>query len=274
MSAGEEKLGRLVREAAKLPIRFRLRLLEALQATAGFESEDGLRFSLGSLSEYKRVKRRRAQEEPLIRWLASFGPADVFFDIGANIGALSLIAARLHGGRLPIVAFEPASDNFAALVRNILANDVAAAVTPLHVALFDETGVRPFYRSRLGAGSASHAIGEALDYAGRPFTPAAVEQVPTFRLDDLVRVLALPPPTRIKLDVDGVEDKVLAGAEEVLSSSPCEVYAELIEAAADDARVRQVRAFMGRLGYRLTEVVEHRPPDTFPHVVDALFVRR
>ncbi|MBI3049022.1 MAG: FkbM family methyltransferase [Acidobacteria bacterium] len=274
MRAGEEKFRQLLDEAVTLPIRFRLRLLEELQATAGFENEDGLRFTLGSLSEYKRARRRRVQQEPLVRWLASFGAGDVFFDIGANIGGLSLIAARLHGGRTPVIAFEPAFDSFAALVRNILANGLAGVVTPLQVALFDETGVRPFYRSRLGAGSASHAVGEALDHARRPFTPAAIEHVLTFRLDDLVRMLGLPRPTRIKLDVDGVEDKVLAGAVEVLSSSRCEVYTELIEADAADSRVRVVAAFMDRLGYELANVVEHRPPGTFPRVADALFVRR
>ncbi len=272
--AGEEALRRLIGEAAALPIRFRLRLLEELQATAGFENDDGVRFSLGSISEYKRARRRRAQEEPLVRWLASFGPADVFFDIGANIGGLSLVAARLHGGRVPVVAFEPAFDSFAALVRNIQANDLAAVVTPLHVALYDETGVRPFYRSRVGAGSASHTVGQAHDYAGRPFSPASVEHVLTFRLDDLVRGLGLPRPTRIKVDVDGVEARVFAGAVDVLSSGSCEVYTELIESQPDDPRGGQVMEFMRTLGYELREVVDHRPPGTFPRAVDALFVRR
>jgi len=272
--AGEEKLRLLIDEAATLPIRFRLRLLEELQATAGFEDQDGLRFNLGSISEYKRARRRRVQQAPLVTWLASFGPSDVFLDIGANIGGLSLVAARLHGGRVPVIAVEPAFDSFAALVRNILANDLGNVVTPLQVALFDETGVRPFHRSRLGAGSASHTVGEPLDYARRPFTPAAVEHVLTFRLDDLVRVTGLARPTRIKLDVDGVEDKVLAGAAEVLSSSPCEVYTELIEADAADPRVGAVTAFMQRLDYEVAEVVEHRPPGAFPRVADVLFVRR
>ena len=273
MKGDEEKLHRLIGEAATLPLRFRLRLLEELQAT-DFENEDGIRFHLGSISEYKRARRPRVQQEPLITWLASFGPGDVFFDIGANIGSLSLIAARVHRGSIPIVAIEPAFDNFAALVRNILSNDLGAVVTPLQVALFDETGVRPFYRSRLGAGSASHAVGEALDYARRPFTPMAVEQVPAFRLDDLVRVLRLPRPTRIKLDVDGFEDKVLAGAADVLASSPCEVYTELIEADAHDGRVAVVSAFMERIGYTIAQVVEHRPAGTIPRVADVLFVRR
>lgn len=274
MKQGKAAVHRLLTRAGALPIRFRLRLLEELRATTDFEDQHGVRFSLESVSEYKRANRRRAQQEPLVQWLASFGPGDVFVDIGANIGSLSLIAARLHGGRVPVIAVEPAFDNFAALVRNILANNLTAVVTPLQVALFDETGVRPLYRSRLGAGSASHTVGDSLDYAGRPFTPAAVEHVLTFRLDDLVRVMRLPPPTRVKLDVDGIEEKVLAGATDILSSSAREVYTELIEADADDPRRRTVTAFMRRFGYEVAEVVEHRAPGTFPRVADVLFVRR
>lgn len=274
MKSGKAMMQRLLDRASVLPTPSRLRLLEELKAITAFEDADGLRFKLESVSEYKRARRRRVQQEPLVKWLASFGSADVFLDIGANIGGLSLVAARLHSGRVPVIAVEPAFDNFAALVRNVLANDVGGAVTPLQVALFDETGVRPFYRSRLGAGSASHAVSEALDYARRPFSPAAVEHVLTFRLDDLVRLMGLPRPTRIKLDVDGVEDKVLAGATEVLSSARCEVYTELIEADAADPRVHTVTMFMGRLGYDIIEVVEHRPPGAFPRVADVLFARR
>ena len=61
-------------------------------------------------------------------------------------------------------------------------------------------------------GTALHAVGEALDYRRQPFTPVAVESILAFRLDDLVPLLGLPLPTRLKLDVDGFEHKVLDGA--------------------------------------------------------------
>ena len=273
MKASERKFLRLVGEAATLPMRLRLGLVEELKSGAHYQNENGLRFSLESVSEYKRAKKSRAQHEPLVTWLASFGPNDVFFDVGANIGGLSLMAAQLQGGRVPIVAFEPAFDSYAALVRNVLINDLGSVVTPLHVALFDETGIRPFYRSRLGAGSAFHAVGEALDDERRPFTPAAVERVLAYRLDDLVRDFGLPRPTRIKLDVDGFENKVMAGAVQVLSGGPCEIYTELVETDAADAHARDATAFLQKLGYRLVQVTEHRAPGTFPRVFDGLFVR-
>ena len=254
MKASERKFLRLVGEAATLPMRLRLGLVEELKSGAHYQNENGLRFSLESVSEYKRAKKSRAQHEPLVTWLASFGPNDVFFDVGANIGGLSLMAARLHGGR-------------------VLINGLGSVVTPLHVALFDETGIRPFYRSRLGAGSAFHAVGEALDDERRPFTPAAVERVLAYRLDDLVRDFGLPRPTRIKLDVDGFENKVMAGAVQVLSGGPCEIYTELVETDAADAHARDVTAFLQKLGYRLVQVTEHRAPGTFPRVFDGLFVR-
>ncbi len=263
----------LLREAKKLPLKRRLELLDALKSAAVVEREDGLRFSLESLVEYKRARKPSVANERLAKWVASFGPTDVFFDVGANTGSISLFAARAHEGRVPVVAFEPAFDNFAALVRNVLLNDLARVITPIHVALFDETGIRPLHRSRLGAGSALHAVGEALDYARRPFTPAAVEHVLAFRLDDLVRSFGLPMPTRIKLDVDGVEDKVLAGAVDVLASTRCDVCTELVETGPDDPHVRDVIGFLRGRGYELTEVVEHCPPGTYPRIVDALFVR-
>jgi hypothetical protein len=95
-----------------------------------------------------------------------------------------------------------------------------------------------------------------------------------FRLDDLVRVLGLPLPTRLKLDVDGFEHKVLAGASGVLTTARCEVYTELVEAVPEDPHPREVGRFLDGLGYSPARVVEHRPPGVYPRIVDALFVHR
>jgi FkbM family methyltransferase len=273
-NGNDAEVDRLVREAARLPMKLRLRVLDALKALTTFERDDGLRFGLESLSEYKRAKRPRTSNEPLVRWIESFRPGDVFYDVGANTGGLALVAARAHLGTVPVVAFEPACDSFAALVRNIRENGMGSTITPLQVALFDETGVRPFHRATLGAGSALHAVGEAVDYARRPFAPVAVEQVAAFRLDDLVRVLRLPSPTRLKLDVDGFENRVIGGAAEVLRSSGCDVYMELVAASPDDPHPAEVTRLLEAHGYVLAESVDHRPQGTYPRVMDALFVHR
>jgi len=270
----EAAFKRLLRRAEKLPLKHRLRLLDALRSGTVLERGDGIRFAIESLPEYKRVRRHKSANKPLETWIASFGPNDIFFDIGANTGSLSLLAAHAHQGRVRIFAFEPASDSFGALVRNVLINDLGRTVTPLQVALFDETGIRPFHRSSLGAGSALHAVGEAIDYARRPFAPAAVEHVLAFRLDDLVRTFALPSPTRLKLDVDGAELKVLGGARDVLTATRCDVFTELVEAGPGDPHPAEIIRFLHELGYVQVELVEHSPPGTYPRILDALFVSR
>jgi FkbM family methyltransferase len=175
---------------------------------------------------------------------------------------------------VPVFAFEPAADTFEALTRNVLANDLGRVITPLQVALYDETAVRPLFRSSMGAGSALHALDEAVDYARRPFAPAAVERVMALRLDDLVRWFGVPLPTRIKIDVDGVEARVLAGAAAVLGPAACDIYIELVEAAPGDRRPAEVSGLLDTLGYTCRRIVEHRVPGSYPRVFDALFVPR
>jgi FkbM family methyltransferase len=263
---------RLLAEAGALSLKLRLRLVDALKSDAVLQREDGLRFSIESLGEYKRGRKRQDADHAIDRWIATFTDGDVFFDVGANTGSIALRTAMMHHGRVPVFAFEPAFDTFGALVRNISVNNLSHVITPLHVALFDETGIRPFHRSSVGAGTALHAVGQPLDYTRQSFTPVAVEPVLAYRLDDLISTMALPRPTRIKLDVDGFEDKVLAGAMGVLAASHCDVYIELVEATADDPHPQRVTRMLRDHGYHLAEVVEHGPAHVYPRIVDGLFV--
>jgi FkbM family methyltransferase len=264
---------RLREDAERLPHKYRVRLLDALTSQDVAEREDGVKFSLRSTTEFKRFSKSKPADEPMVDWIRAFKSTDVFFDIGANTGALSLLAGTAHAGRVPVFAFEPAFDNFEALVRNVLANGLESVITPLQVALLDETAVRPFFYYRRGAGSALHAVGQPLDFLRRPFEAVAVQQVMAFKLDDLVGSLNLPRPTRIKLDVDGFEDKVLAGAERVLTSGPCEIVVELVERDPDDRHADGVVSFLVGLGYQQISVVERRLPGVYPRAMDALFRR-
>lgn len=265
---------RLIADATALPLKARLRLLDALRAGAVLQHEDGLSFTVESLAEFKRARKRSDANRDVEAWVASFRAGDVLYDVGANTGALALRTASIHGGRVPVYAFEPASDTYAALVKNIEINRAGAVVTPLHVALLDLTGLQPLHRASAGAGTALHAVGEAIDYRRQPFTPVAVEPILAFRLDDLGPMLGLPAPTRLKIDVDGFEHKVLAGAAGTLAETRCDVYLELVETVDGDPHVAAVTASLHALEYELARRVEHRPPGIYPRVFDALFVHR
>ena len=258
-----------------LRMKARLKLIDELHLQMVTEGSGGLRYRYGSLFEYRRIKTERPWDAPIVEWIRAFRPADVFFDIGANIGGFALQAGALHGDTIAVYAFEPAADSFASLAQNILLNRLERVVTPIPVGLFDQTRLQPFHYHKLGAGEGRNTLGQPIDYARRKFKPVAVQPVLTFSLDDLVERGGLPRPTRIKLDVEGSERQVLAGAVRTITSGPCELWVELTEAVEGDPIPDQLAAFLRDCGFELARRVfhEHAADSGFPRVHDALFVR-
>jgi FkbM family methyltransferase len=160
---------------------------------------------------------RACAKEPFtVEWIETrIGAGEVFYDIGANIGVYSLVAAKKPGGGARVYSFEASYASIASLCANIVLNGVEADVTPMPVALSDRTAMNVFSLRDLEPGAARHALG-----AGDPEDGPAVFRQPvmTFRLDDLIDTFRLPPPNHIKLDVDGGELAVLEGAARALRS--------------------------------------------------------
>jgi FkbM family methyltransferase len=157
-----------------------------------------------------------AKEPFTIEWIHThIKRGDVLFDIGANVGAYSLVAARKPDGGARVYAFEASYANVAALCANVALNHAGADVTPVPVALSGATAMGVFNLRDLESGSARHGLGDQMPEDGQV---AWRQPVMTFRLDDLVDRFSLPTPNHIKMDVDGGELDVLAGACRTLSS--------------------------------------------------------
>jgi FkbM family methyltransferase len=127
-------------------------------------------------------------------------PGTVAFDLGAHAGFFTLVFSRAVGGG-SVVAFEPNPRNLKYLEAHIRINRVEnVRVSP--IAVSDESGFLPF-------------LPAAASQMGR-LDPRGTLMVRAVRLDDLVQSGEVPAPQYIKIDVEGAEPNVLAGAESVL----------------------------------------------------------
>ncbi len=128
-------------------------------------------------------------------------PGDVFYDIGANVGSYSLLAAA--AGATRVVGFEPSTDSAARYARNVQWNGLSGVVEIHRVALGASAGELRFSR---GADTTNHVIADGE-------ISAASELVPVRCLDDF---FAPGIPSFIKMDVEGFESQVLSGATHAL----------------------------------------------------------
>ena len=127
-------------------------------------------------------------------------PDAVVIDGGAHIGVLTVLMAKLcPAGR--VYAFEPSPDTRANLVANIAANG-AGNVTVETTALYDRDGEVAFDPSLTQPGGAHLATAST-----------GTATVPATRLDTWAAAAGIERLDFVKLDVEGTELAVLAGAE-------------------------------------------------------------
>jgi len=161
-----------------------------------------------------RVETLFTKEPDTIEWIGSFAPGDVLVDVGANVGMYTVFAAKTRGIR--VFAFEPESQNYAILNQNILLNGTDELVQAYCIALGDRTALDKLYLSDFVAGAALHSYGAPLDFNNRPRAAGFAQGCYATTLDTLVAAGMVPSPTHIKIDVDGLEHRVVAGARETL----------------------------------------------------------
>lgn len=205
-----------------LPASRQVELREKTRVTVPLDYP-GIIMRAETLAEVNRA-RACAKEPETVAWLErTFKPGDVLYDIGANVGAYSLVAAAVAQGDCLVFAFEPHAATYLALVENVRLNNRVDCVTTLPVGLSDRTHVS------ILSGSAD-AGASCLDWSGVS-SEYGRQHAMCFKLRDVVSTFALPSPTHIKLDVDGMEDAVIRGAAGMLEKPRLRTI--LIEAEED-----------------------------------------
>lgn len=179
----------------------------------------GLSFTLqlDNWIAYYRFESYAEKEPDTLDWLDTrLADGDVFFDVGSNIGLYTLYAAKRHP-LLRTFAFEPEYSNLHLLRDNIILNGVEARIETYSVALGDRTGLSYLHIQDLTPGAALHTESSkprSTTEAGRSVVWS--EGVWVMTLDDFCQARGVWP-NAIKIDVDGGESRVLAGATRTLS---------------------------------------------------------
>jgi FkbM family methyltransferase len=144
-------------------------------------------------------------------------PGMTVLDIGANIGAHTLPAAHLVGPRGRVIAVEPTAFAFAKLRQNVAINlDIADRISVVQCALgrvdADTCTTEAIYSSwPLAKDTDVHPL-----HRGEPMTTAGAT---TKTLDSLRAELNIGHVHLVKMDVDGFECDVMAGATDMLRRS-------------------------------------------------------
>ena len=203
-------------------------------------------FSTPSVLAAWRVKSIYEKEPWTLEWIAGFAPDEVLVDCGANVGMYTIWAAATRNVR--VYAFEPEAQNYATLNRNVRLNALSERVTAYCVGLSDHSGMSTLYLADLRVGGSCHALGEPLDFEHRPLNAVFRQGSIAATLDELVAAGTVPVPQYVKIDVDGFEPKVIAGARRTLAHAAVKSLLIEINQNLDDhlAMVDELEA----LGFR------------------------
>jgi FkbM family methyltransferase len=137
----------------------------------------------------------------------------VIFDVGANIGYVSLLLAKAAGKTGRIFAFEALPSNVEQLRRNLALNGMEAQVTVVASAVTQASGLVRFLVH------ASGGMGKADGSAGRDDQYQSEVTVPGISLDEFVYGQGNPPPQVVKMDIEGGEVMALPGMRRVLAEA-------------------------------------------------------
>ena len=186
-------------------------------------------------------------------------PGDIAYDVGANIGYITLLLARQVGDTGQVFAFEALPENQRRLQENINLNQLNDRVKIIQVAIVERSHPVEFL---LGP---SHGTGKAVGSAGRQELqyPGAITVSGT-SLDEFVYTAGKPAPKILKMDIEGGEVLALPGMQRLLHQ---ERPIFLLELHGPEA-ARVAWEVLHETNYQLYRMQSGYPPITSLAVLD------
>lgn len=172
---------------------------------------------------------------------------DVVWDVGANLGLFSFPAASMAGRDGAVYCFEPDAWLVQLLRRSARRQPVESApVQVIPAAAGGETAIRSFSIARRSR--AANFLDEYRDQVNPQITGGAIETHPVIVVSLDWAARHLRPPSVLKIDVEGAEREVLAGADALLRSARPVVLCEVFPSST-----RDVTNILRGHGYRLLD---------------------
>ena len=154
-------------------------------------------------------------EWPLRRLICDLlRPGMTVIDAGANLGLYTVIAGKAVGSSGRVYAFEPSTREWLRARRCVHANQLPN-VALLHMALSDTDGAATLCVCDASR-SAYNSIG-VLTHPDAVGHDSHVEEVESIRLDSFIRKRNIARVDLVKIDVEGAEELVLRGGEQLFS---------------------------------------------------------
>jgi len=168
-------------------------------------------------------------------------PKMTVYDVGANIGYITLLLAKATGESGRVYAFEALPSNVDRLQVNLALNGLEGRVMVFAGAVTGGLGPVRFLVH------ASGGMGKAAGSAGRQARYDSAITVPGISLDEFVYAQGNPPPQAVKMDIEGGEVLALPGMKRVLAEA-CPLL--LLELHGPES-ARAAWEHLGGAGYRI-----------------------
>ena len=160
---------------------------------------------------------------------------DIAYDVGAHVGYFSVLMGDIVGSGGKVIAFEPRGLNLGYLQRHVSVNN-CNNIEIVSKAVGDHSGQAKLEtRTGSGTGYISDTGDEAVEITS---------------IDELVESGALPPPTFLKIDVEGGEMAVLRGARKVIATQ----RPRMILATHGDEIDAECRALLTEWNYDMQDI--------------------
>lgn len=205
------------------------------------------------------------QKEPeTINWLDTMSEDDILWDIGANIGAFSLYAAKIK--KVRVYAFEPYIPSLNLINENAVINDVDDLIRAYPIGVAEGSGLRDVRVSQFNTpGVAGHHVQYGAKDGLSTFKQAAV----IMSMKHIIK-LGIPQPTYIKIDVDGIEERIIMNGLEVIAGAKTILF----ELKHDQVKEREnIFAALQDLGFEYeTSSTQYRKNGGNPDRIDDNYV--